>query len=376
MSRLAFVDHTSALGGAELALASLASALDLSRWRPVAFLGEAGPLEARLRGLGVDTEVVPLASRLRRPGSGTIRLADPVAGLAGLVASRRLAGRLRTVGASLLHANSLRACLLGGVAARLAGLPCVWQVHSIVAPPVVSAGSAAIFRVLAGVLPSCVVCNSEATAAALGLTSKRVRVIPIGVDASRFVSGASTARRGARVGMVARIAPLKGQHVFLEAARRVAAAWPEVEFVLAGEPLFGEERYARTLRHQAAGLRVRFLGFVDDVPALLRDLDVVVHVSVQPEGMGQAVVEAMLSGRPVVATGLGGTAELVEDGVTGRIVPAGDARALADAVSSLLADPRSAAELGRRAQKAARERFDLGRYAREMDGVYQEVLAA
>ena len=176
--------------------------------------------------------------------------------------------------------------------------------------------------------------------------------------------------------MLGRIAPWKGQHVFLEAARRIAAARPEVEFVVAGDPLFGEEKYARSLRDQAAGLGVRFLGFVEDVPALLRDLDVVVHASVQPEGMGQSVVEAMLSGRPVVATGLGGTAELVEDGVTGRIVPAGDPGALARAVSDLLADPGSAAEMGRRARHVARDRFDLDRYAREMAGVYEEVLAA
>jgi glycosyltransferase involved in cell wall biosynthesis len=376
MNRLAFVDHTSVLGGAELALASLASALDQGRWRPVAFLGEAGPLEARLCGLGVDTEVVPLAVRLRRPGSGTLRLADPGAWMAGLAAVRHLARRLRAVGALLLHANSLRACLLGGMAARLAGLPCVWQVHSIVAPPVVSAGSAALFRTLAGLLPSRVVCNSEATAAALGLPSGRVRVVPVGVDASRFVPAVAVAQREPRVGMVARLAPLKGQHVFLEAARRIAAARPGVEFVIAGEALFGEERYARSLRDQAAGARVRFLGFVEDVPALLRDLDVVVHASVQPEGMGQAVVEAMLAGRPIVATGLGGTAELIEDGVTGRVVSAGDPRALADAVSALLADPSSAAEMARRARDQARERFDLNHYAREMESIYEEVLAA
>jgi glycosyltransferase involved in cell wall biosynthesis len=100
--------------------------------------------------------------------------------------------------------------------------------------------------------------------------------------------------------MIARLSPLKGQHVFVEAVRRTSATYPDVEFVVAGSALFGEDAYARRVRDAAETLskagRIRFLGFVDDVPALLEDLDVVVQPSVHPEGFGLAILEAMMAG--------------------------------------------------------------------------------
>jgi glycosyltransferase involved in cell wall biosynthesis len=179
--------------------------------------------------------------------------------------------------------------------------------------------------------------------------------------------------------MVARFSPEKGQHLLLDAAERLGRVRTDVEYVFAGAAFFGEGRYEEQIRSRAQGgplaERVRFTGFVEDVPSLLRDLDIIVHPSVEPEGFGQIVAEAMMAGKPVVVSAAGGSAELVEDGVTGRLVPPGDAAALADAIAELLASPRKAAEMGRRARQVALGRYDIRKTTGAIEEVYERVLA-
>ena len=265
--KIAYLDHTAALGGAEISLASLIGALDRDRWDPVVILGVEGPLAGRIGSLGVECEVIAFPSATVRPGTPAP---------AGLLASSlsggplviRLSRRLRSMRAALLHTNSIRACLAGGLAARLAGVPCVWHLHSVVAAPVIPASTARLVRSLARWVPSHVICNSEATAASIGLDRTRSTVIPSGVDPKPFMALNGHRHRNPRVGLVARLAPLKGQDVFIEASRLVAEAHPAAEFILAGASMFGEDDYERELRAQAASAaptKIRFSGFVEDV---------------------------------------------------------------------------------------------------------------
>ena len=380
MKRVVYVDHVPVLSGAELALCSLLSRLDRSRWQPAVILSAAGPLEERLRKVGIPVEILPMPAMLL--GRSPLRrgaFLNPLRDASGLAYVARLASRLRNR-ADLIHANSLRACVLAGAAAALAGLPDVWQIHSVVAPPMIPPQASRFLRFLAGRLPSQVIFNSRAAAACFNLPRERVSVVSPGVDGELFAPAEHPSRPAVRVGMIARLAPLKGQHVFIEAAQRLAEAHPQMEFLIAGTPLFGEEDYAQQLRRQAEngphGDRIRFLGFVEDVPGLMRDLDVVVHASTLPEAFGQVIVEAMLSGRPVVATAIGGPAEIIEDGVTGRLVPPSDAGALAAGIAAVTRDQTAAATMARRARVLALDRFDIGRTTREVEAVYEKALAA
>jgi glycosyltransferase involved in cell wall biosynthesis len=380
VKQVIYVDHVPFLSGAELALCALLDRLDRSRWEPTVILGAAGPLEERLRRDGVAVEVLPMPATLlgRRPLQRAAFL-NPLRDASGMAYVARLAGRLRGR-ADLVHANSLRACILAGAAAALAGLPNIWQIHSVVAPPMIPPQAARILRFLARHLPRHVIFNSLAAAACFDLPSDRVSVVPPGVDSRLFVPADHPPRRVTRVGMIARLAPLKGQHVFVEAAQRLADTHPHLEFVIAGSALFGEDEYARSVRQQAAAGphadRIRFLGFVDDVPGLMRDLDVVVHASTLPEAFGQVIVEAMLAGRPVVATAIGGPSEIIEDGVTGRLVPPADAMALAAAIADLEWHRDTAAAMARRARALALDRFDVGRTTLAVEAVYERALAA
>jgi glycosyltransferase involved in cell wall biosynthesis len=370
-----YLDNTAVLSGAELALCTLTASIDSRKWAPQVILGQPGPLVDRLEAIGVSVEILPMPSVLLSGYSGAWRTLDPRRFLGSFGYAIELARLLRQRQADVVHSISLRSCVLGGLAARMARLPNVWHIQCIVAPPMVSASDVRMLWQLARWLPSHVIFNSFATAAKFDVPQGRASVIPVGVDTERFSPDGRPSQSRPRVGMIARIAPLKGQHVFIEAAKEVARRHSEVEFVVAGTPLFGEENYAASVRAQAAGCdRIRLLGFVDDVPSLLRELDVVVHASVLPEAFGQVVVEAMLTAKPVVATALGGPLETVEDGITGLLVPPDDSDALAGAVESLLRDPSRAAEMGRRGRERALARYGSHGYAREMESVYEKLV--
>jgi glycosyltransferase involved in cell wall biosynthesis len=215
-----------------------------------------------------------------------------------------------------------------------------------------------------------VIANSGATAAAFVAAvgrADRVHVVYNGIDPAPFApippETIATLRRqlgltdGPVLGTFSRLAPWKSQHVLLDALVRL----PGAQALVVGDALFGEQDYARALHRRAAALgiaeRVHFLGFRDDIPALMRLVDVVVHTSVAPEPFGRVLVEGMLACRPVVATRAGGAREIIDDGVTGLLLPPGDAAALSSALAALLADRERARALAARGRGAAVRRF-------------------
>jgi glycosyltransferase involved in cell wall biosynthesis len=378
---VAFIDHTAVLGGGEIALCNLIEHLDREQWKPLVILGSDGPLVDRLRKASVEVEVHPLAPVLttirqdRIERRSILSIMRTIAAAGSII---RLARRLKKARVKVIHANSLRACVIAGLAGRLTGIPVIWQIHSVVAEPMMTATAVRFVRVLARWLPDRIICNSKATAACFPGLEARIRIIPCGSDPHRY-SPNGTNGWASRVGMIARISPLKGQHIFIEAAAQVGAHHPAAEFVLAGIPLFVEEAYAKEIEEEARNSprsdHIRFLGFVDDVPALLRELDIVVQPSIYPEGLGQSVLEAMMAGKPVIASAAGGLRELIDDGQTGRLVAPGDPAALGSAINDLLANPAQAIEMGHRARERVLERYDLRETARATSLVYAEVVA-
>lgn len=375
--RVAFVDHTARMGGAEHALAWLVTHLDRSRIEPTVVLGEEGPLADRLRRAGVDVVVVPLAPALgeaRKESLTPLGLVHPLR-LARLVrAATTLAGVLRRLEADVVHTNSLKAHLIGGLGGRLAGTQVVWHVRDHLSAPYLPSAAARAMRLAARVLPHRVVAVSESVARSVG---RDASVVHQGVPLPEL---RSDRRDGPlRVGLVGRISPWKGQDVFLAAAARLAREFPDVEFVVAGAPLFGEEAFELELHRQARAAplagRVTFLGFQEDVWEVYRDLDIVVHASTLPEPYGNVVVEAMASRRPVVAAAAGGVLELVEDGRTGLLVPPGDVTALAAALAVLLRDPERRAALARAGREDVERRFSPERDAEAVAQVYRELAA-
>ncbi len=351
--RVVYVGHVAQLSGGEIALVRLIAALDEVDAHVI--LAEDGPLVARLLVAGASVEVLPLPERTRdlrkdRVGPGTLP-ASAVFDAARYVL--RLACRLRAVQPDIVHANTLKAGIYGSLAARLAGVPSIWHVRDRIASDYLRRPTTLVLRVLIGRLPQGVIANSQATRATLRSAPERTAVVysivhdPI---ASPLAAAQSGRDAGFVVGIVGRLAPWKGQHVFLEAFARAFGTGNEVAVVV-GEAMFGEaeEQYGVQLRELAQELgiadRVEFRGFRDDVWAELARMDVLVHASISAEPFGQVVVEAMLVGVPVVAAASGGPLEILTDGVNGLLYTPGDVDALAEALSRLRGDPLLRTEL-------------------------------
>jgi glycosyltransferase involved in cell wall biosynthesis len=167
---------------------------------------------------------------------------------------------------------------------------------------------------------------------------------------------------GPVLGLFGRLAPWKGQDVAIRALALLGDR-PDVQLLIVGDALFGEESYAAELRALVAshGLneRVHFLGFRTDVPVLMRVVDVLVHTSTAPEPFGRVIAEGMLAERPVIATAGGGVSEIVRAGITAWQVGPNDPAALAAAMREVLDDPARARAVAAAGRRSALERFTL-----------------
>jgi glycosyltransferase involved in cell wall biosynthesis len=392
--RVCFLDQTGQLGGAELML------LDLVAGAPGEGLGpggrelevevilfEDGPFREALQSRGVACRVERLggmaAIQTKRAQWIQLALAGPeVFGLA-----RRLAHRIRELDADLVYSNTAKALLVGVIAARWSGRPLVHHLHDLLSPAHFSRGTRGLLVAAANLGASAVIANSSATAAAFlagGGRKGLVTIIPNGFDPGRFEKplpervvrcraecSGPQAMPGVRFGVFGRLAPWKGQMEFLEAL----AMLPDARGVIVGEALFTEEdrAYAEALRQRAeAGDlrdRVFFAGFREDVVSWMHAVDVVVHCSTQPEPFGRVIVEAQLCGVPVIATRGGGVPDIVDDGITGKLVTPGDPLALAEAMRFLAESPATRDFLARQGRETARQRFGLAEVRRRTEAV-------
>jgi glycosyltransferase involved in cell wall biosynthesis len=376
-ARILFVDQTGELGGAELALLDL-----VGHWRgrcEVALFAD-GPLRERLERAGVDVRVLSAERRLSsfRRTSALLSTVRTLPGAIRLV--RHVAERARR--ADVVYANSQKAFVVAVAAARLAKRPLVWHLHDLLTASHFSRANRRLVVWLANRYARCVVANSAATAAAFRAAGGAADVVVAynGIDPAPFEAvDAGAARRALAaeigcgdapiVGVFGRLAAWKGQRVAIEAMRRL----PGAHLVLVGGALFDEQAYEAELRALAPRVgvaeRVHFLGFRDDVAPLMRAVDVVLHTSIAPEPFGRVIVEGMLAGKPVIATAAGGALEIIEDGVTGVLVPPGDAAALSSAIFNLLSQTGPNVDIGRRAMKVATRRFSLATTLDVIDAV-------
>jgi glycosyltransferase involved in cell wall biosynthesis len=165
---------------------------------------------------------------------------------------------------------------------------------------------------------------------------------------------------------------VKNPGQFVEAAAVVCSRRPDVRFTVAGEgPLRGQ--LERRITQLGIGGRVHLLGRVADVPGYLSRLDVAVLCSLS-EGMSNAVLEYMAAGKAVVATAVGANPELIEDGVTGLLVPPNDANALAGAVQRLVDEPGLRARLGAAARDHVRQHFSRERAVTRYQELYYQLV--
>jgi glycosyltransferase involved in cell wall biosynthesis len=311
----------------------------------------------------------PVADRLGTPSGLARRLVVPLA--RGRDRAPELAEALALLDPDVVHVNlvdptSNRAAL----DAALAQAPTVATLHLDGEPPGVDARSAGPTRGDVGELRRRYCGLAEAIAPSAPIAA---RLAELGVPVERITRvrhgvplPATPARPPGReplvVGAVGRLTAQKGFDLLLAATARLVARGRSVEVVIAGTG-----RDEAVLRGQAAGLPVRFLGFVADVPAMLRRIDLFCLPS-RSEALSLAVLEAAAHGLPCVTTSVGDTVAALSGAAL--IVPPNDVAALTEAMDRLLADPRSRRALGERARARALAAFRVERMAREVSEVW------
>jgi glycosyltransferase involved in cell wall biosynthesis len=353
------------IGGTEGQFVEIACRLTRQRWDPrVSCLRAVGPLRARLEAAGVS----PWSS-----GRGSLR------SLRGLAAIAGLARYLRRERVALVHTFDFYSNVLGVLAARLARTPRVIASQRDLGnlrPPVQRRIQRGLLR-----LADRVLVNSEAVAERVriraGVPASRVSVVPNGVDVARFTPASHPEGRSAAspvtVGTLSNLRAEKGLDDLIRAAGLVRERAPDVRFAIWGEgPL--RPQLDRLIQELGLGGAVRLAGPTSEPDRALRELELFVLTS-RSEACSNAVLEAMATGLPVVATRVGGNPELVRDENTGLLTPPGDPAALAKALLRLLEDGARAREMGRRARARVCAEFGLDRLVQRIEDLYERTLA-
>ena len=366
LQTILYLSTSSGPGGAERVISNLSASLDPARYRAILCLFRPGWIQEHTENRGVRTYVIPTQGMF--DWRWVLRV-------------KRL---LKDEHVDLIHAHEFDANVQGTFVAALSGVPLVATVH----------GKNYFWEKLRRRLAYQWVSRNATMVAVsenlkqfivekVGVDSGHVKVVYNGVDLLPHCGPADIDQCRKEldlptgdqiVGVVGNLYPVKGHQYLIAAIPAVLAKCPNTTFIFAGRgQLEGELK--EQVHQLGVAPKVRFLGLRQDIPRILA----VLHAFVLPslsEGLSLAILEAMVAGKPVIATDVGGNPELVEDSETGYLVPSQNSQALADRLISLLMNRDRALQFGKVGQLRAQGQFSLRTMVREYQGIYDQCIEA
>jgi glycosyltransferase involved in cell wall biosynthesis len=371
--KILFLDQSGKPGGAELCLIDIAKPYGD---RALVGLFADGPFKTLLQQNDIPVEVLATQPIQVRKQSNLLQALGSLGQLAPLLA--KVVQRASQY--DLIYANTQKALVIGAIASFLARRPLVYHLHDILSKEHFSQTNLRIAVTLANRFASLVIVNSQASQTAFleaGGCPELTAIVYNGFEAKMYQTCESDVRELQQelglegkfvVGHFSRLAPWKGQHILIAA---LAQCPQNVTAILVGDALFGEQNYVEQLHQQVAELglenRVKFLGFRSNIPQLMAACDLVAHTSTSPEPFGRVIVEAMLSGKPVVAAKAGGAMELVEHGINGFLVTPGEPQELVQVINTCLQETEKTATIASNARTIASQRFDVTTINQQLD---------
>jgi glycosyltransferase involved in cell wall biosynthesis len=376
--RILYVLPAGERGGAEVAFLNILENLNRNLFEPFVIALKDGPFISELQEKALQPTILK-TGRIRSI-KGFFETAKSIR---DFIESQKI---------DVVHCNGTGAQIYAGFAAGLAGVPCIYHLHDSVewswnrqglvhflaqiSLPVSKLFSRKLKRLKHIAVSKYVAESFQQTWG----SKKNIQVI---YNAIRSTNGAAKhleiqTNNVPRIVWIGRLQRWKGTHIFLHAARIVKEKYPEAQFFVVGGALFGMENgYGKELENLARSLKLenclKFAGHQNSIGSFLESADIVVHSSIRPEPFGLVLLEAMSAGKPVVATNKGGPLEIVENGVTGLLVPPNDPDELADAIMMLLEDATLRTKMGQAAQERVKKHFNPSNMIQAMENLYSEL---
>ncbi len=368
--RVLYVAWAPFFSGAERALLLTIRALDKTRYAPFVVAGTEGEFASQIRAMGVPCQVIGLRQLDRR---------RPIGGVVSVASVLAAAVRHRV---SLIHSNDMPSFQPGGYAARMLGIPAVTHVRF----PDKASGYQWFFR--PGFSLALFVSRAlmlDAVAEAPDVFDQRSAVLHDCVEPQETWSEAQVQecrdelglpRDAVVVAMAGQVAEVKGIWDFVSAAQILVARGSQALFAVLGDDLKtgGATRRQMEARVEALGLssRFKFLGFRRDAPRVVQAFDIIAVPS-HVEPLGNATLEAMAVGRPVIGSRVGGIPEMVVDAETGLLVPPSSPTTLAEAIERLVNDPLLRKQMSRAARARAGTAFGMRAHASALEAYYDNL---
>jgi glycosyltransferase involved in cell wall biosynthesis len=356
------------IGGTERQVTNIALQLDSSRFDlHLACLRNSGELLEELRGLDVPKPEFRIGS---------------LYSVATFRQGIKLIRYLRRNRIQMVHSYGTYPNIFAVPTAKLAGVPVV--IASIRDRGDILSPWQRWLQKLVCRLADCVLVNASSIRDTLieqGYRDDNIIVIPNGVLPSKRTSLRDSAELRAELGLpvaapvvilFSRLNRMKGIEYFLESAVAVLKQFPDIKFVIAGDGANRPELEAYAAKLGIAS-NVLFTGFRTDLPDLLREADISVLPSLS-EGLSNSLLEAMSAGVPVIATNVGGNPEIVEDGVSGILVPVRDSAALAEAMVRMFANPELRKAMGAAGRKRIATTFSMERSLESVERLYEKLI--
>jgi glycosyltransferase involved in cell wall biosynthesis len=383
--KILYLNPTSEVGGAERSLLDLLRRLDRKAYDPIVCFPSKGKLAWELGRMGIETKMIsyPAAiSTLSRENRNRCLQQLLLAPWYLLPTIVKMATFVRRKGIDLIVTNGIKCHIIGSMISSITRSKLIWHVRDLME----TGWLRLILCSMGRFFPDRIITNSDAVGSFF-VNGGRTETVYNGVDLAQFNSELDGKRVRSEfkvgkhtklIGVIGHFAPLKGYEELLGAVREVVGAGFNVKLALVGECIYPHSKsYKEKLLSLAnsPGLkeRVIFAGYREDIPELLASFDLFVLPS-RSEGFGRVNLEAMAMGIPVISTNVGGIPEVVEDGVTGILVPPGNSNALSHAIMRLLDDPHMRETMGREGRKRVEERFTLQGHVQRIQEIYRDVL--
>ncbi len=388
MRTILFLEQFSNISGGQRVLLNTIAALDRTKYTPFVVIPGEGELAKELDKLGVKHFILPVGDY----STGKKNIIDIILYLLrSPVLIPRTFFLIRQNNIDLVYANAPRTFLWGTLAASWAGKPVIWHLHSVL--------SGMELKISAGLLRKYVARMIAVSSSVAGpfikldsALAKKISVVYNGVDAKKFdvIPDAGKLRRELGVAegkkiiaFIGQVAEWKGVEDFVRAAEHVLGERKDVQFIVVGDVLFGNRReqgYKLYLHELVSALGIaenfRFVGKRGNIPEILSLISMLVIPSIKPDPCPLVLLEAMASGRPVIASDHGGPGEIIRDGVDGLKYRPSDHMALAAKISVLLDDDREASGIGDAARRRTKSDLSFDHYMSSVSSLVDENLVS